>query len=233
MLPGWHQNLEGLEAISQDDLMRDVVLRMCALSQSGSLAPFLVELGVTTARHELVPAMARKWKQINKFVEVMSHALESAGIGATAPLNIVDFGAGKGYLTFALHDWLRRQAEGAPRALDVVGVELRPDLVTLDIEMPAPDGIEVLRRIRRGYPDIRVIMCSSKTASGSSATVDALLSGADDFVTTRFGHARWRRGRVPNHPARMPGLLRLGRPRGMDIPRLVDDAPSAVDPKHG
>ena len=94
-------------------------------------APFLAELGVTTARHELVPAMARKWKQINKFVEVMSHALESAGLGANAPLNIVDFGAGKGYLTFALHDYLRRQAAGAPRALDIVGVELRPDLVTL------------------------------------------------------------------------------------------------------
>jgi hypothetical protein len=44
MLHGWHQNLEGFEAISQDDLMRDLVLRMSALSQSGSLAPFLVEL---------------------------------------------------------------------------------------------------------------------------------------------------------------------------------------------
>ena len=108
-------------------------------------APFLVELGVTTARHELVPAMARKWKQINKFVEVMSHALESAGIGATAPLNIVDFGAGKGYLTFALHDWLRRQAAGAPRALDVVGVELRPDLVALCNDAIAKCRLEGLR----------------------------------------------------------------------------------------
>ena len=108
-------------------------------------APFLAELGVTTARHELVPAMARKWKQINKFVEVMSHALESAGIGATAPLNIVDFGAGKGYLTFALHDWLRRQAAGAPRALDVVGVELRPDLVRLCNDAIAKCGLEGLR----------------------------------------------------------------------------------------
>jgi len=100
---------------------------------------------VTNARHELVPAMARKWKQINKFVEVMSHALESAGIGATAPLNIVDFGAGKGYLTFALHDWLRRQAAGAPRALDVVGVELRPDLVTLCNDAIAKCRLEGLR----------------------------------------------------------------------------------------
>ena len=108
-------------------------------------APFLVELGVTTARHELVPAMARKWKQINKFVEVMSHALESAGVGPTAPLNIVDFGAGKGYLTFALHDYLRRQAAGAARALDVVGVELRPDLVTLCNDAIARCGLTGLR----------------------------------------------------------------------------------------
>jgi hypothetical protein len=108
-------------------------------------APFLVELGVTTARHELVPAMARKWKQINKFVEVMSHALESAGIGASAPLNVVDFGAGKGYLTFALHDYLRRQAAGAARALDIVGVELRPELVKLCNDAVARCRLEGLR----------------------------------------------------------------------------------------
>jgi len=107
--------------------------------------PFLVELGVTTARHELVPAMARKWKQINKFVEVMAHALESAGLHAQAPLNVVDFGAGKGYLTFALHDYLRRQAQGAPRALDVVGVELRPDLVALCNEAVCRCALEGLR----------------------------------------------------------------------------------------
>jgi hypothetical protein len=107
--------------------------------------PFLVELGVTTARHELVPAMARKWKQINKFVEVMAHALDSAGLDARAPLNVVDFGAGKGYLTFALHDFLRRQAAGAPRVLDVVGVELRPELVALCNAAVARCGLAGLR----------------------------------------------------------------------------------------
>jgi hypothetical protein len=108
-------------------------------------APFLTALGVTSARHELVPAMARKWKQINKFVEVMAHALESAGLGADAPLNVVDFGAGKGYLTFALHDYLRRQAQDKPRALDIVGVELRPDLVTLCNDAAAQCGLAGLR----------------------------------------------------------------------------------------
>jgi hypothetical protein len=131
-----------IEAASDDDSAQHDRQKQRFLSLD---APFLVELGVTTKGHELVPAMARKWKQINKFVEVMSHALESAGAGPTAPLNIVDFGAGKGYLTFALHDWLRRQANGAPRALDVVGVELRPDLVKLCNDAIAKCRLEGLR----------------------------------------------------------------------------------------
>jgi hypothetical protein len=44
MLPNWHDDLESLEAISQDRLTRDLVLRMSALSQAGKLGPFLFEL---------------------------------------------------------------------------------------------------------------------------------------------------------------------------------------------
>ncbi len=44
--------------------------------------PFLTDLGVTTARHELVPAMARKWKQINKFIEVFFPRAEPLAIAA-------------------------------------------------------------------------------------------------------------------------------------------------------
>jgi hypothetical protein len=44
MLPSWHDDLESLEAISQDDVTRDLVLRMSALSQAGSLGAFLFEL---------------------------------------------------------------------------------------------------------------------------------------------------------------------------------------------
>jgi hypothetical protein len=44
MLPSWHQDLESFEAISQDDVTKDLVLRMSAMSQAGSLGPFLFEL---------------------------------------------------------------------------------------------------------------------------------------------------------------------------------------------
>ncbi|MCQ3029345.1 SAM-dependent methyltransferase [Pseudomonas syringae] len=90
--------------------------------------PFLTDLGVTNKQHELIPSMSRKWKQINKFIEVFSHALTSSPLKLDQPIKVADFGSGKGYLTFAIHDYLRNtlQAEG-----QVTGVELREDMVTL------------------------------------------------------------------------------------------------------
>lgn len=44
MLQPLHDNLESFEAINQDDVTRDLILRMAALSQAGKLGPFLFEL---------------------------------------------------------------------------------------------------------------------------------------------------------------------------------------------
>lgn len=90
--------------------------------------PFLAELGVTDAQARLVPAMARKWRQINKFVEVLDHAIAQSPLATRAldePVRVLDFGAGRGYLTFAVHQRLA----SAGRQPDIVGVELREDLV--------------------------------------------------------------------------------------------------------
>jgi len=95
--------------------------------------PFLQDLGVTNAQHELIPAMSRKWKQINKFIEVFAHALSTSSLATPSlatgmPLKVADFGSGKGYLTFAIHDYLRNTLQ---REAEVTGVELRQDMVTL------------------------------------------------------------------------------------------------------
>ena len=121
--------------------------------------PFLRDLGVTDAQGALIPSMSRKWKQINKFIEVFDHALAGAPLAAEQLLRVADFGSGKGYLTFAIHDYL---CNSLGRETQVTGVELRPDMVELcntaaarlehpglvfecgDVRSVVPEAIEVM-----------------------------------------------------------------------------------------
>jgi two-component system chemotaxis response regulator CheB len=56
-------------------------------------------------------------------------------------------------------------------------------VVTLDIDMPEMDGLEMLRRLRAEHPAVRVIMVSSLTERGARITVESLFLGASDYVT--------------------------------------------------
>ncbi|MGS0756470.1 class I SAM-dependent methyltransferase [Roseateles sp. GG27B] len=106
--------------------------------------PFWVDLGLTHSvrgEAQLVPAMSRKWKQINKFIEIFAAALKSSGLADSPAVHVADFGSGKGYLTFAMHDWLRAQG----RQPQVTGVELRDDMVKLCTAAAARHGLSGLR----------------------------------------------------------------------------------------
>ncbi len=61
-------------------------------------------------------------------------------------------------------------------------VKLRPDVLTLDVEMPRMDGVEFLRKLMPQYP-LPVVMVSSLTQKGKQITIDALEAGAIDFVS--------------------------------------------------
>lgn len=73
-------------------------------------------------------------------------------------------------------------AASGQRALERIG-DLKPDLVTLDVEMPGMDGISTLVEIRKRFPRLPVIMFSSLTGPAAAATVEALARGASDYVT--------------------------------------------------
>jgi len=66
-------------------------------------------------------------------------------------------------------------------ALDRIA-QTNPDIITLDIEMPEMDGLELLRRLAQSRARPRVVMFSTLTERGAVATLDALALGADDYV---------------------------------------------------
>ena len=75
-------------------------------------------------------------------------------------------------------------AENGEQAIEAVK-KLKPDVVTMDIEMPVMDGITATRKIMASNPT-SIIMFSSLTTDGAKATLDALDAGAIDFLPKRF-----------------------------------------------
>jgi two-component system, chemotaxis family, protein-glutamate methylesterase/glutaminase len=112
--------------------------------------------------------------------------------------------------------------------------QLRPDIVTLDVEMPEMDGLETLRALRMDDPSAKVIMFSSLTHRGAVTTFDALSAGAVDYVAKPEGrsaeqlaealradlivklkaHAVPKRSVVSQEP---PKLARQARPKPIEI----------------
>ena len=86
-------------------------------------AVYLQELGLTNAEGNLKKEMQHKYKQINRYVEIIEGILKDTNIENN--FSIVDMGSGKGYLTFALYDYLQTKN----KEIKVTGIELREDLV--------------------------------------------------------------------------------------------------------
>ncbi len=81
-------------------------------------------LGMTDTKGNVQASMQHKFKQINKYIEILD-GLISPWL-SEGPVKVVDMGAGKGYLTFALYEHLQAKNTLQPQ---VIGVEQRPELV--------------------------------------------------------------------------------------------------------
>ncbi|MFC2132214.1 SAM-dependent methyltransferase [Bacteroidota bacterium] len=85
---------------------------------------YLRELGITNSRWDVRHEMTDKFKQINRYIELLSPYLKEVEL--IKNFHIADMGSGKGYLTFALYDYLtNNQSEN----IKITGVEFRDDLV--------------------------------------------------------------------------------------------------------
>ena len=185
--------------------------------------PFLTALGVTTAQHQLVPAMARKWKQINKFIEVLDHALDATELKRAARVDVLDFGSGKGYLTFATHDHLRHTL-GLPT--QVTGVELREDMVSLcntAARQVAADGLHFdhgdVRTHAPQRADIMIALHACDTAT-DHAIHTGLRAGAAIIMCSPCCHKELRPQLLSPHPLRP--ILKHGVHLGQQAEMLTD-----------
>jgi hypothetical protein len=89
----------------------------------GEAVPFLVALGVQSPSGRVRAQRRAKFRQVNRFVELVDDIVPALPSGR---VTVVDFGSGRAYLTFALHDLLTR-VHG--RKVDILGLDVKPDVV--------------------------------------------------------------------------------------------------------
>lgn len=131
-------------------------------------------LGLTDRNGKVLPSMQHKWKQINQYIGILQHHLQPLLVHDS--LRLVDMGAGKGYLTFALYEFLLKN-KGFKA--DIIGVEQRPDLVKQTNEIAQKTGLDGLQFIQGAIndymmPDTDVLVALHAC---DTATDDAIAAG--------------------------------------------------------
>jgi SAM-dependent methyltransferase len=110
------------------------------LLEEGRPIPFLVELGVMTPAGMVRKSRYDKFRQVNRFLELVDDVVPA--LPSNGRLRIVDFGCGKSYLTFAIH-YLLTELRG--REVEIVGLDLKDDVIAACSSLAARSGAEGLR----------------------------------------------------------------------------------------
>ena len=141
-------------------------------------APWLRALGVTNDRGQPREGMAAKYRQIQKFAELINHLVAEADLPTDRPLRIADMGCGKGYLTFAVAALFGERAQ-------VVGIEQRADLVELGNRVAAECGFTTLQFLVGSIGDQAITPLDILIAlhACDTATDDALAQGINAGAT--------------------------------------------------
>lgn len=135
---------------------------------------YLFALGVTNDKGAIRKDKHAKYRQINKFIEIVDPIINKSGLDKK--INVVDMGSGKGYLSFALYDHLENNLDYIPH---MTGIELRSDLVSTCNDIAVNAGFENLI-FKEGSiettpidnPDILIALHACNTA-----TDDAIAKG--------------------------------------------------------
>ena len=137
---------------------------------------YLKALGITDDTGRVRDRSRDKWRQINKFVEVLAGLIQQSSLTSKRSLRIVDMGCGKGYLTFAVYDHL---ASGLGIQVSMTGVDTRPDLIEQTNSIAKACGFEGLEFVVGSIADYEVGQADVVIAlhACDTATDDAIYKG--------------------------------------------------------
>lgn len=141
---------------------------------------YLQALGVTTKEGRVKAEMQHKFKQINRYVEIIEGILKDSNLNDH--FSIVDMGSGKGYLTFALYSYLVQKN----KSVQVTGVELREDLIEKCNKIAAASKMDGLQFILGSIQDYTLPHTDMLIAlhACDTATDDAIAKG----ITAKATH---------------------------------------------
>ena len=154
---------------------------------------YLMYLGVSDKDGNIIHKMADKYRQINKYLEIIDDLISNSNLPKT--VHIVDMGSGKGYLTFALYDFLKN-IKGLD--VEITGIELRPKLVNYCNDIAEKCGFDNLNfecKSIEDYNEKRIDILIALHAC-DTATDDAIYKGlsskAEIIITAPCCHKQIR-----------------------------------------
>ena len=171
----WKQQVKEIKA--QPLVITDHNQAKNYLIPEGKPCPFLAEIGVMNAQGKVLQAKYAKFRQINRFLELVQDVLPH--INDADPLRVVDYGCGKSYLTFALHHLLKDLHH---KQVQMIGLDVREDVVQECERVQTKLGLEQLTfkttSIADYKPRTRIDLSVSLHAC-DTATDDALMQAVD------------------------------------------------------
>jgi len=174
-------------------------------------APWMQPLGLASVEGLILESMQGKYRQLEKFIEIVDRLVTEAGFPGGTPLNVVDMGSGKGYLTFGLWQHL---TVNLGIATTVTGVEARPELVELCNAVATANNCTGLSFIAGEIADTKIppaeiiIALHACDTATDDALFQAAVSGARIIVSAPCCQKELRHQLRP--PAGMEPLLRDG-----------------------
>ncbi|MBT5935211.1 SAM-dependent methyltransferase [uncultured Sulfurimonas sp.] len=143
----------------------------------GEVTSFLVELGIMTADGKVINSKYDKFKQINRYLELVSDCIPYLDKNKT--IRIIDFGCGKAYLTFALYDFLVLKMG---YNVEIVGLDLKENVINFCSNLAKKLNFDDLRFVQgdiKGFNEFKNADMVISLHACNTATDDALATAVN------------------------------------------------------